>query len=224
MCLFCSRTQKFSGRSNPNCKYKSLDDSYFNAIDSETKAYLLGFIAGDGTVQPENQIEVVIHERDLDHLQLMKDLICEDIPIFRKDEEFVGFRLCSKQITQDVCKWLKIQPGDKSQIVQMPDLETEDLKWHFVRGLFDADGHTVQKFDYKGSPACNISSASLPMKCALNKLCEFDGRIAEEGIHWHGDNCLGFLNRMYSNCHILMNRKRDNLKQWERFYESKHLN
>lgn len=221
ICLYCSRTSKNSGRGNPNCKYKSLDDNFFNHIDTEEKAYLLGFIAGDGTVQPENQIEVVIHERDLQHLELMKNLVCSEIPIFKKDEEFFGFRLCSKKITQDVCKWLNINPGDKSRIVQMP-LFDENLTWHFIRGLFDADGHIVKKFVYNSSPSCNIASISNPMKLALNDV--FGGRIDETRIVWHGDGCMKFLSRMYKNSSIFLGRKKQNMTMWEEFYESKRSN
>ena len=49
ICLFCSRDMKFSGRNNPNCKYKNIDDNYFQQINKE-KAYLLGWIASDGCV------------------------------------------------------------------------------------------------------------------------------------------------------------------------------
>lgn len=48
ICFQCSRFMKYSGRNNPNCKYKALDDHLMDVIDSEVKAYLLGWIASDG--------------------------------------------------------------------------------------------------------------------------------------------------------------------------------
>jgi predicted amidophosphoribosyltransferase len=43
VCASCSRKLKNSGRSNPNCKYK-FNDKYFKEIDTEEKAYFLGWI------------------------------------------------------------------------------------------------------------------------------------------------------------------------------------
>ena len=54
ICLYCSQQLKNSGRDNPNCKYKDLDDHLFSNIDTEDKAYLLGFIAADGFINPNN--------------------------------------------------------------------------------------------------------------------------------------------------------------------------
>src|SRR5574337_2058356 len=40
ICLYCSRTLKYSGRNNPNCQYKNIKDDIFKNIDSEDQAYL----------------------------------------------------------------------------------------------------------------------------------------------------------------------------------------
>jgi len=50
ICLFCSRSIKNSGRNNPNCIYSMIDDNMFESVLSEEKAYLLGWIASDGTI------------------------------------------------------------------------------------------------------------------------------------------------------------------------------
>ncbi len=63
ICLFCSRKLKFSGRGNPNCQYTELDDNFFNAIDTEGKAYLLGWIVSDGWINP-GQIGIGVHKKD----------------------------------------------------------------------------------------------------------------------------------------------------------------
>lgn len=219
ICLYCSRASKFSGRNNPNCKYKNLDDNLFESIDSEDKAYLLGFIAGDGCIQSTYRIQTVVHRRDKQHLTKLKDMVCSDIPVFTKDKDFVGFNIHSRKMTHDICKWLRIKPQKKSHKVGFPDIFAEDLRWHFIRGLFDADGHTVQKFDYLNSPHCTIGSCSAEMKHGIEKTCNIPCRTDCGRITWSGENCVKFLQRMYLNSSIYMQRKKDNMLQWKEYYE-----
>ena len=49
ICPLCSIMRK-RGRNNPNCKYKNLDDHLMDVIDTEKKAYLLAWIASDGSL------------------------------------------------------------------------------------------------------------------------------------------------------------------------------
>ena len=51
ICMHCSRALKISGRLNPSVVHRTLDDSMMKNIDTEGKAYLLGWIASDGHVK-----------------------------------------------------------------------------------------------------------------------------------------------------------------------------
>ena len=44
--------------------FKEIDHSFFNTIDSEIKAYLLGFFYADGCVQNDGRISVRIQKED----------------------------------------------------------------------------------------------------------------------------------------------------------------
>jgi hypothetical protein len=215
ICLYCSRTSKFSGRNNPNCKYRTLDDDFFKEVNTQEKAYLLGWIAGDGTVQPEYHIEIVIHEKDLDILQKLRDIICKELKIWKKDDRFVGLRICSKQITEDVCSLLKIEPRKKSHVVSFPEFDSDELKWSFVRGLFDADGHVIKKYDYPVSFSCCISSSSDCMKNSLSEFSPVPLRVTEDRVVWHGSNAMEFLDKMYAGSSICLTRKFDVYRSWK---------
>jgi hypothetical protein len=196
-----------------------LDDGFFEVVNTEQKAYLLGWIAGDGTIQPENQIEIILNKKDQDILEQIRNVICSDLPIFLKDELFVGFRICSTQITKDVCKWLKIKPGKKNLDVSLPDL-SDDLKWHFIRGLFDADGHVIKNHSYQKTSRCSIASTSKKMKRKLRSFCGLHCNVKKEHITWSGHESISFMKRLYKDSTIYMKRKHQMFLYWLEKYEN----
>ena len=147
VCLFCSRFLK-SGENNPNCKYK-YDRNLFEKIDTEDKAYLLGWIASDGHVA-EGEIVIAINERDLYTLIRLKDIVCSEIPICSYEENKVSFRICSKKMVKDVCALLGIRPGKKFNTVAFTELEDVQLQWAYIRGLFDGDGWVRSPYKRNG--------------------------------------------------------------------------
>src|SRR6476469_1999984 len=64
ICVYCSRAIKSTGRNNPNCKYKSLDDCFFDNVDTEEKAYFLGWIASDGSISKNGSINIFVQKKD----------------------------------------------------------------------------------------------------------------------------------------------------------------
>lgn len=135
-----------------NQKYKYNSD-YFSVVDTEDKAYWLGFLYADGYVSETNNIvEITLQESDIEHLNKLKRQLCPLNPITSrqvklKDKIFVSYRLtiCNKQITQDLVSHGCIQK--KSLILQFPKLPTE-LERHFIRGYFDGDG-SIGKYSNK---------------------------------------------------------------------------
>src|ERR1700692_182421 len=105
ICLFCSRKLKFSGRNNPNTKYKNIDDNYFKNINTIDKAYLLGWIASDGHIS-ERGFVISIHQKDIEILNLFQNLICKNVPIkkFETDtSKMCKYVISSKKISSDLC-------------------------------------------------------------------------------------------------------------------------
>lgn len=213
ICMYCSRTENYSGRNNPNCKYSELDDRLFNDVNSEEKAYLLGWIAGDGYIEPNSHIEIVIHENDRQILEQLRDIVCPQLPIWTKDNNLVGLRICSRQIREDVCHWLKINPGKKSHIVRFPNLRSTILDNNFARGLMDSDGHVLKNFDYVKTPRCTIVSTSKGMRSDL--VLKFGGKNRKDRVDWSGYDCIAFLDALYANSKIALCRKRNQYLFWK---------
>lgn len=196
ICLKCSRRNKGTGRNNSGCKYKTLNDSYFNVIDTEEKAYLLGWIASDGCVGPD-RVRIEIHTKDENCLVNIKNSFCEELPLYhRKNRNMVSFTIDSLQIANDLRKHLQIPIGKKSTVVKFPDLMNDDLKWQFIRGLFDGDG-SVSKLKYTSGITCSIASISEYMKKSISDFCGFKNIIYEDCINFCTDT-IEFLNKMYN--------------------------
>lgn len=215
ICLYCSRATKFMGRANPNAKYKSLDDSFFQTVDTEGKAYLLGWIASDGSVR-EGRIQIAIQSRDRPFLERLRTIICEKLPVQSiRGGELVGFTINSTEIVRDVCRWLDIEPGPKSAIVNFPDLSSDALKWAFLRGFFDGDG-SIPAPTTERSPRCSITTASGRMRTAIMDVTSSAYyHDPEEGkLEWYGNNALDFLHRLYDDASYFLPRKHERYVDW----------
>lgn len=114
----------------------------FENIDTEAKAYWLGFLYADGYVSnKENKIELALAEKDYHHLEKFKSFMNIQNKICYKPAA-KAYRISFRS---DKCKEDLINKGcfpNKSLILKFPTIEQvpEDLLRHFVRGYFDGDG------------------------------------------------------------------------------------
>lgn len=135
-------------------KYK-YNLNYFEKIDSEDKAYWLGFLYADGSINrfyagdklKSMTLEVGLSAKDRSHLEKFKKSLESDIPIFErtvksKDKEYnsVRIQLNNTKICNDLCK-LGCVPS-KTFKIQMPTDDIVPIKYmrDFLRGFFDGDG------------------------------------------------------------------------------------
>ena len=202
ICLRCSRFIKNSGRNNPNCKY-IFNDKMLKNIDTERKAYLLGWIASDGSIR-KGEISIGIHEKDIDILEELRDIICTDLNI-KSVKNLVILRISSSRIAVDACKHLSISPGKKDTSVKFPEHLDANLQWDFLRGYFDGDGSISNR--KCGYPRCNISSNSIDMLKSIKKLSNSKCAIYRNKIEWTGTSAVDFLGRLYQNASLMMSRK-----------------
>lgn len=131
----------------------SLTENYFHDIDTEEKAYWLGFLYADGNVYFNKQknggekgatVELTLKENDKYHLQNFLYCIGSDIKIQHKDVKLNGKVFGAERASigsVEMAKDLIIHgcvPA-KSLIIKPPSLK-KDLISHFIRGYFDGDG------------------------------------------------------------------------------------
>ena len=121
-------------------RFKEVDESIFETIDTEEKAYWLGFLYADGYVN-ERQIELTLKAKDLEHIQKFQAFMHSKHKIsYRKDTNAYRITICSPKIASDLSKLGCCQA--KSLILTFPsaDQVPKHLVHHFMRGYFDGDG------------------------------------------------------------------------------------
>lgn len=195
-----------------------VDDGYFRTIDSDTKAYILGWIASDGSIQ-RGAVTLCIHRKDGETLAALRDAVCPELPIRpREGRELITFTLSSTQIVADVCRWLDIAPGKKDAVVRFPELGSDSLKWAFVRGYFDGGGSVdtprVRASGVMPYPRCKIASTSRRLLAAMETFCAIPCHRGETHIEWAGPNAIDFLSRIYDGAPISLRRKRELYFDW----------
>ena len=116
----------------------------FEQIDTEEKAYWLGFLYADGCVASadwNNQIELNLQKCDYNHLVKFRNFIGnENQIVYRQDTKSYRYRFRCKKIKQDLIK-LGCTPR-KSLTLKFPTKKQVPDKFlkHFVRGYIDGDG------------------------------------------------------------------------------------
>lgn len=132
----------------------SFDENYFDEIDSDEKAYWLGFLMADGyitTKRPnkgnENQsFGCTLSVKDITHLEKFRDSLKSNHPIHIYKKNNSNFErgqdtcrlLIGNQHTVDSLKKLGIVEN-KTFFCKMPNIK-EEYKLSFIRGYSDGDG------------------------------------------------------------------------------------
>ncbi len=126
----------------------NVNDSYFNIINTEEKAYWLGFLMADGCINErpgQDRLKLVLSIKDKIHLESFKKALCFEGPIkdyTKKSGKFIGlihsYIGITSQIMVDDLKKLNCTPR-KSLSLVFPTLNKK-LIHHFIRGYFDGDG------------------------------------------------------------------------------------
>lgn len=132
-----------------NRRKYDLDDNFFDKIDTEAKAYWLGFIYADGYVQSlEDKIGISLNFNDKEHLEKFAQQVnftgevkdYEEKQGYATGELYSRILMTSKQMKQSLIK-LGVSER-KTDILKFPSSNQVpvNLIWHFVRGYFDGDG------------------------------------------------------------------------------------
>jgi hypothetical protein len=120
----------------------SLDEGFFSEVDL-VRAYWAGFIAADGCVY-RNRVVIKLHPSDEDMLLKFRAAARCSHPVTKwwntAGQEYLCVDVSCQRWVQDLLQHYKITPR-KSLTLEPPDLPSEDLRWAYVRGYFDGDGH-----------------------------------------------------------------------------------
>lgn len=130
-----------------------VDETIFEKIDTEEKAYWLGFLYADGSLGLSREgatkwVELSLKKEDYTHLEKFKRFMKSEHPIqykliksFNSNYEACKIAIYSKKIFSDLEKLGCTER--KSLILKFPseNLVPKEFVHHFMRGYFDGDGH-----------------------------------------------------------------------------------
>jgi hypothetical protein len=123
-----------------NPKYEH-NKNVFDVIDTEEKAYWLGFLYADGAIGYNRpRVGLAIGIKDLKHLEKFRDFISPQQKNIACDKlNIVHLTIYDKHIYQKLISHGCIP--QKTFKLEFPTTVPVELISHFIRGYFDGDGH-----------------------------------------------------------------------------------
>ena len=149
----------------------TFDDHFFDVINTEAKAYWLGFITADGCVRTDHhnhQLKVKLKVSDAPHLEKLKAALAANHPIKSGERRGVAGAWAALAVSSprmvDSLAILGVTP--RKSLTAQPWNGPADLMRHYWRGLFDGDGCITKRADRNkwalsicGSEACVLAFA-----------------------------------------------------------------
>lgn len=197
----------------------TLDINFFKDINSELKAYLLGYIFADGCIY-RNSLQ--ISSIDLEILELVKNSISPDQIIYKcklKKNQAIKYKLHihNKHLIADL-KSLGVLPNKTYLNMLVPNIKNE-LYIHFIRGFFDGDGcFTYSKSHNTYTPTFKFSNTSLNILQFIEEFFRLKfyyeiKKSSVDGINIYYastgrlDKCQEIFYKMYNNASYFLQRK-----------------
>lgn len=188
----------------------------FDVIDTEEKAYWLGFLYADGYIH-KTYLELGLKESDLEHIKKFKEFLNTRNKIcYRPDTHSYRIIINNKHLTDSLKNKGCIER--KSYLVSFPseDIVPKHLIKHFVRGVVDGDGYVGSKILTLGKIRGRLGLVSavpdfledirLKMNWHYAKIKK-DKRNSTHSIEWGGAYVIDMLDDLYKGANIYLDRK-----------------
>lgn len=217
-------------RSFPNVNRKySLNQNYFDKIDTEDKAYFLGLLYADGyNNEPKNLVTIGLQETDIKILEKFNEFICSNRPFCisklneknKNHQNSIILSINSKRISKNLSKLGCYKA--KSFTLKFPteDQVPKHLLNHFIRGYVDGDGSI--SIGIKNNIRCSLISSIYFCQSLQNflKTIDIDSSISHQNnslernistrqlcIKGGQSKILEFLQWLYKDSTVYLDRK-----------------
>lgn len=193
-----------------------LNESSFKTIDSEEKAYWLGFLYADGYINTSfGHIEVALGGKDETHLEEFKAFLETDAPIKHRlinGHDTIRFTVCSRKMTEDLIRH-GCTPA-KSLTLTFPEHLPKELERHFMRGYFDGDGSVHVRKD--GQVLWEVIGTKEFLDAYSYRLglsnTKYNRHGEAYGLRYSGNNnARDILSFLYDDANIYLKRKYDKI-------------
>ena len=218
--------RKTLGYKNDKRKFRANDD-FFDVIDSEIKAYLLGFLYADGYISSDGRIGVLLNEKDVEIINLIHDFIAPNSQIkhinyqnFKRDPQ-VKIRFKSEQIYKRL-QYFGFTTDKTHTNCEILSKIPEEYKRHFIRGYCDGDGSVRFQKNYSKDGSTYWASTSITFCNGVPKILEeirdyfgFDVNIKEYKNYYilpyyKKEFIKPICKILYTNCTFFLKRKHEN--------------
>ncbi|CUB51680.1 hypothetical protein [Bacillus cereus] len=187
----------------------------FRVIDTEEKAYWLGFLSADGCVH-DNILELTLKAEDKEHVEKFARFMSPTAEVkYRSSTNAYRVNICSKEICDDLIA-LGVTPK-KSLTLQFCEQIPQHLIHHYIRGYVDGDGSIGLKNRNKDACFSVIGTEDF-----LNKIISVLGlkhnKKRRQGeayeIRYSGNKQVPrILNRLYADAKVYLPRKYEKYQQ-----------
>lgn len=195
-------------------------NDFFEVIDTEEKAYWLGFITADGNIHKTNPtLQINLSQQDKNHLEKFCVLIRRDIKPLKVAGDIS--KMCYTFLSSTK---MKIDLANKGVVPAKTDIDQspifnnvpEYLRCHFIRGLFDGDGSLAlmqKKTLFIFSIAGEINLLKTVKAYIQNEVGINDTQLDEYHryavIRWGGKTQVTAICKwLYDDCSVYLERKR----------------
>jgi hypothetical protein len=230
-----SKVQKYlerEGLTRTNLEAKKLlskmtqhNSTFFDTIDTEEKAYWLGFFYADGLLDKNGSVlKLELSAKDASHLQRFASIFQREIQVYERSPDKRNGKVYATARCAIACAYLwnalkekGIKQGntlseDLSIFAQIP----KEFLHHFVRGFFDGDGtvHRTKKgglqFGFVGSFSFMAHLREVIVLAVGLSAPKLDESRRLAILHWNGNGVSNrFKNWLYCDATIWLERKRN---------------
>lgn len=209
-----------------------IDESYFDVIDSQNKAYIIGLLSADGCNSKEKStISLALEECDKEILEKIRVEMKNEHPLeyidYSNKHDF-GYTYKNQYrmliFSTHMCNTLEkigVIPN-KSLLLEFSSAIPEQFYSDYVRGIFDGDGTLGVKSinTYKGKICANITSTYMFCIKLQNILKNMNiNTVIKESSNHNGITCdirisglddtKKFLDWIYKDANLYLQRKYD---------------
>ena len=224
-----------------NSRKYSVNNDYFDKIDNEEKAYWLGFLYADGyVIADRDAFGVALSIKDINHLYKLNSCLNSiyNVKIYNqkkgysKGNDYCRLVIYSEKIKKDLIKYGCFE--NKTNILKAPPINKKLFKY-FIRGYLDGDGCITKSlnkkntFDYKVKFCGTIDLLNFIKEFIeeknIAKINRFytrkKGQIVKQ-LELGGNNQVKkFLDLIYDNPKIYLERKYDIVKEFYKYINSR---
>lgn len=223
------RRNGYDAKSASELKRKyPIQEDFFDVIDTEEKAYFLGFLYADGYNNTDrNSVNLSLKEDDKEILEILNNLLQPSKPLqyvkIKTTNSTNQYRLviANKHISQKLVELGCDKAKTYSLMFPFEEQVPKHLVRHFVRGYFDGDGWVGEKAISIVSTLNFCNSLAEILKEEFNINCYIRARHPERNnsirmLELNDKSARTFLNWIYKDSNIHLQRKYDRyLKQME---------